>query len=612
MDLGGRHVTRHPPRRRGPAWLPFAAGALAAVCVIAALLVAITGSREPEPAATPCRDAPATLTVLTAPDQVPLLNAAASAFTATGPTVGGRCGTVSVRGMEPADAGGALARGWDQAEHGPPPDVWVPPSSAWLHLLTGNGADELIPARQPSLARSPLVIAMPQPMASELGWPREPIGWADLVALERDPRGWGAVGRPEWGAFTLGMTDPAVSTAGLHALLSMYAEVTGRPSALPATAVNDQATLRKLLEFERALTDQPGDTSDVLAALRQAELAGKPRGPVSAFPATEQAVWAYNQGTTAADPTAPSARRPRVPLAAVYPEGGAHELDLPYLVLNATWVDADRRELAAAFLEYLQADATWELFRRAGYRAPGSDAGFIGTEDDGLEPDAPAAAPRPATQVIALASKHWSSLHRRGSTLAVIDVSGSMRAVVPGRGQSRLDLARQAAIRGLELFGEDSRVGLWSFSEGLGGAPPYKELVPLGEVGEKVGGVPRRDALAAALRSLTPGGGTALYDTTLAAVRAVRADWQPGRINAVVLLTDGTNEDAGSVPLEGLLAALRREAGQRPVPVIAVGYGAEADMRALNAIAEATGGVAYHSRDPADIEHVFLTALSRL
>src|SRR5437867_7944648 len=38
-------------------------------------------------------------------------------------------------------------------------------------------------------------LAMPVPMAEALGWPNAEIGWSDVLALARDPRGWAARGQ---------------------------------------------------------------------------------------------------------------------------------------------------------------------------------------------------------------------------------------------------------------------------------------------------------------------------------------------------------------------------------------------------------------------------------
>jgi len=64
--------------------------------------------------------------------------------------------------------------------------------------------------------------------------------------------------------------------------------------------------------------------------------------------------------------------------------------------------------------------------------------------------------------------------------------------------------------------------------------------------------------------------------------------------------------------LPALLATLKREADPaRPVPMIMVGLGADADMDALRQIAEATGGKAYQAMEPEDIRGVLLDGISQ-
>ena len=50
-----------------------------------------------------------------------------------------------------------------------------------------------------SFMLTPLVIAMPQPMAEALGWPDKPLGFADILALSQDPEGWAALRPPRVG-----------------------------------------------------------------------------------------------------------------------------------------------------------------------------------------------------------------------------------------------------------------------------------------------------------------------------------------------------------------------------------------------------------------------------
>ena len=109
-------------------------------------------------------------------------------------------------------------------------------------------------------------------------------------------------------------------------------------------------------------------------------------------------------------------------------------------------------------------------------------------------------------------------------------------------------------------------MGLWSFTSSRG--RDYDVLVPLGSVSGEVDGTTRRAALSRAVARLRPevGGGTGLYDTTLAAFRSASESYAYGRLNAVLVITDGQNDDPGSISLTQLLDSLRREYdGVRPV-----------------------------------------------
>ena len=78
----------------------------------------------------------------------------------------------------------------------------------------------------------------------------------------------------------------------------------------------------------------------------------------------------------------------------------------------------------------------------------------------------------------------------------------------------------------------------------------------------------------------------------------------------MVLLTDGRNEDPGSLALPQLLHTLRAERDPaRPVAVIAIGVGPDADAEALGRIVAATGGRSYSARNPAATGKVFESAL---
>src|SRR5258708_30525365 len=85
-----------------------------------------------------------------------------------------------------------LYTNWDESVDGPRPVVWSPAASAWGQVVNqkriDSGQQAIVTTGDPFMV-TPLVIAMPKPMADALGYPATPIGWADILKLATDPNG---------------------------------------------------------------------------------------------------------------------------------------------------------------------------------------------------------------------------------------------------------------------------------------------------------------------------------------------------------------------------------------------------------------------------------------
>ena len=53
----------------------------------------------------------------------------------------------------------------------------------WGRLLNYQADKDYVAQDNPSLARTPLVIAMWEPLARALGWPKKPVGWGEVPFL---------------------------------------------------------------------------------------------------------------------------------------------------------------------------------------------------------------------------------------------------------------------------------------------------------------------------------------------------------------------------------------------------------------------------------------------
>jgi Mg-chelatase subunit ChlD len=101
-----------------------------------------------------------------------------------------------------------------------------------------------------------------------------------------------------------------------------------------------------------------------------------------------------------------------------------------------------------------------------------------------------------------------------------------------------------------------------------------------------------------------------LYDTTLAAYKAATSSYAEGKFNALVVLTDGVNQDPGSISRGALVSELEKlSRPERPVPLIVIAVGPDADRAEAEQLAEATGGSGQQVNDPAQIHTVILKAI---
>ena len=618
-QASGRHLAQR--RRRRPTAL------LAAACILLVLALGIGGFvffvNQPAQSLA-CREGNLPLQVVVSPDQAGVISQAAAEYERRRPAVGDRCVDVQVRGTDSVEAAAALSTGWNESAQGPRPDVWVPASSTWaLQVALRQQAtrqEVVIPFDYPKVATTPMVMAMPKPMAEALGWPRAPLSFRKLLGAVTNPEGWKALGHPEWGPFRLGKTDPNLSTPGMEALIAAVFAATGQTSELSVeTLVKQEDTVRRLiLGLERAPGQDADTPATFLANLQQADQAGQTLQFVSAVPLDEKSVWDYNRGNASGLEESGERDKPDVPLVAVYPEEGTLEADHPWLVLRAPWVDDAKRVAAAGFLDYLRSEPIQTRFQEAGFRTSEGRPGPQLTEANGLLPEQPTRvlAP-PAPKVVAATLQSWNAARKRSNVLAVYDVSGSMKEEVPGTGgQTKIDIVKQAASQALALFAPETNLGTWLFSTNLAGDKDWVESVPIGPTNAKLpNGKSRREVLSEALNRLqATDGDTGLYDTTLAAFRALQRSYAPQRINIVVLLTDGINDDpGGGISRAELLRRLKTEQDKdRPVRIITIAYGANADAASLKLIADATGGLAYVSRDPRDILRVFTDAITKL
>jgi Ca-activated chloride channel family protein len=470
---------------------------------------------------------------------------------------GGVCAVAEVTAQEPLQTVGDLGA----LDADALPAVWVPDSSLWAAR-----AGEAPLASAGSMASSPVVLATSRAVADALGWTAAPPTWGQALATDRP----------------LAVPDLAASAEGLSALAAVRSSLGGGPEA-------DNAVVEAVLAAARTTPIAP---ADALAA----GAAGGADAPL--VPVSEQEVFQTNEGT--GNPS----------LVAVYPSEGAPFLDYPVLRVGERSGAAGAAD--DAVVRVLTSSRAQASVRKAGFRGSDGTAPPGAGERTGIRDAAPEPLALDPTDVQGLFAR-LSSLAKPSRLLAVFDVSTSMEAPV-GDG-TRATLARDAAKSALALIPDNSAIGLWVFARRLDGDTDWVELIPTRTLTSDAGGRSQRDVLSEQLDSI-PGrlapGGTGLYDTTLAAVRAARADYDPTAVTSVVVITDGKDEDDDTIGLDVLLQTLTSEVDpSRPVKVIGIALGPDADMSALERITAATGGAAYSAVDENDLQTVLFDALRK-
>ncbi|MCB9390292.1 MAG: substrate-binding domain-containing protein [Acidimicrobiia bacterium] len=514
-----------------------------------------------------------------------------------------------------------LAEGWPDDPELPRPHVWSPASSAWGALLNdtvGDAADAPRATEADPIMLTPLVIAMPKPMAEAMGWPDTSIGWQEILDLAQSDEGWATYGHPEWGPFRLGKTNPNYSTSGLSSTVAMYYAATGKLSGL---SIEDVASTRAE-DFARGVEDAVVHYGDITMTFLnnwyRHDAEGSALRYVSAVAVEEVSVINYNQGNpdgTLSLGEVPE--EPKVPLVAIYPEEGTIYSDNPYIVLDAPWVTDDHRLGAAAFEDFIHESDNQARVLDFGFR-PGSPDVAVGepvSAQWGVDPDQPETTLEvPEPNVLAAVLAKWAEQRKPARVMLVLDVSGSMSEAVTGR-TTKLELAVDAAINALDQFRPDDEVGLRVFStafsdptKAVDGEVDWQDVVPVGPMSQN------RTLIENALAAQSPTYGTALYDTTADSVEAMGETYADDRINAVVLLTDGRNETGGVGRTESEMLdeidASDEINNRTPIRVFPIAYGEDADMAALTQIADATDAAVYSASDPESVREVFDAVIS--
>lgn len=429
-----------------------------------------------------------------------------------------------------------------------------PDSSLWLSQLDKEwmkrtGSDFPLVGETIRYAVSPIVIAMWEEVARSLGYPERAIGWRELLAkAQSDPEF-------KW-------SHPSTSSAsGLLAVLAEFYAATGKTRGLTIEDVKSKSVLDYVGEIEKTVRYYgEGEWAVVQSLLVEG------RGYLDAFVCQEQLVVYFNK----------MAAPPR--LVAIYPLEGSLWQDHPLALLERPELLDEQRLIFRRFSEWLLSRETQLFILSYGYRPVDLSISLDDPlspikAENGVDPSQPKTALQiPGAEVVEVVRDVWWYTKRHTNVYLVVDTSGSMRG-------EKLESAKEA----LRIFigqikGDAERVGLIEFYSHV------EHLVPLEELGEN------RAELLAEIERLEAGGDTALLDAINSAYIALQMLEDFERINAIVVMTDG-KENNSRIGLREL-TQIMREGNEEGVPIVVfcIAYGDDADLRTLEEIAEATGG----------------------
>ncbi|WP_226534293.1 substrate-binding and vWA domain-containing protein [Microbacterium paraoxydans] len=606
-----RTARRDIPRRTS--------AALATAAVLALALAACVGGEEvPTPSENQGfpDDGCTHIAIATSSEKVNMLDELAAAFKDSPEHKAlDTCATVRPTNVSSGNAARYLTAGedWPTDDRALWPTLWSPASTVWTDRVSAATSANIV-GSPASFTRTPVVFGMPEPMAKALGWPDEPISITDLEGLCQDPDGWGTVGKDIWGAFKISKTNPNTSTTGLSTILMQSYEASDKNEGLTAADVDAAADFSRV--FEECVIHYGDTTGNVLSTLYdETQNGANGSAYVSAVALEETSLLNYNKGNPDSHTVQPgeTLTPPKTKLVAVYPSGGSMWSDNPVTVLGAEWVTAEQRTAGEAFAAFLQSKAAQEILPEYGFR-PLDDSvplGDLFTATFGVDPAQPAVTlPKPDVDVISTAIDQWTQVRKPSSVLELIDISGSMDEPI-GDGRSRLDGAIQGAQTTLDHFRSTDEIGVWAFTTDVDstageGVQVLRRVTPLGADGEKLDS--SLDDLRYAQRNGTP-----LYDAVLTAYEAMSERAEPGRINAIVVLSDGEDTDS-TTSLDSLIAKIGRSSKEggtdAPVRIFPIAYGSGADTSALQRIADATGGQMFDASDAERIDLVFASVIN--
>ena len=411
----------------------------------------------------------------------------------------------------------------------PDPTIVTPVAEHWLtHVNYAVGETILDLAITDSIAETWVGIVTYDEMARCLGWPDREVGFAEVLELAADDRGWETcpLAKADWGKEVLiSYTDPSSSSTGRSMLIALYAVAAGKPpDQLSVEDVTRPEVVEYVKQFQLSVDNYVPDTLILNTNIFQ----GPDYGHFF-FIAEDNLVKLYKglEPVTVGPDTHPRPIQSRMVM--IYPKEGAIAHRYPAALVRAPWVSEEQAEAARKWVAYVRQSSQQEAFMKEGFRPARNSTYPAGateiTPKNGLDPRAPLAKldvnsvqPAVADTIV----RSWGEVKNASVVTFVLDTSPTMSG-------AKLEQARQGLTRAVDAFPERTDVGLIT---SVGGLRRQVDVAPITKNRVVIGDVVRRVQ--------TDRAAPALGESILEAVRITdSAPAHPRAIRGIVVLIDG-------------------------------------------------------------------------
>lgn len=439
-----------------------------------------------------------------------------------------------------------------------------PASSAFIKL--GNTQSRLkmgqdLVGYTENLVYSPLVIALWKPMAKALGWGKQPLGWADILAIAENPQGWAAYNYPQWGHFKLGHPHPEYTNSGLLSLLAQVYAGAHKQTGLTLTDINHPPVGTYLHKIQQTVAYYGHSTRFFNEELHN----NGPSYLSAALLYENQVIQSYQH------------HNPSIPLVAIYPKEGTFWSEHPIGVVERDWVTPAHREAAYVYMDYLLDKPQQEQALQHGFRPTNDRVALTAPLDSahGIDPSTPKTTlEMPPVEVMQATIKLWYQHKKPANVLLMLDISGSMR-------EDKIRHARQSALQLIETLKDVDYFSLLSFNNHFNWIAE-DALVGL-----------QRNRLQQQVRYQFVSGGTALYDAIDHAYTSLLDNPQPDKISTIVVLSDGIDSNS-HLTWQNLLSKVSYDSEERPIRIFTINYGSNTENNILSELAKNTNARFYN------------------